>query len=497
MSALTKFSRRFAEGGAENKDASRIEPPKESFADFIGRVAPHYRIYDFTQRMIDVLERVYKGEVCWLFINMPPRFGKPSLLELFAAWCMLNDPTLHIGYCSYNQMIASDPCKNAREYYLAGGGEMNPSQAAKINWETLHKGKMWASGFGGTVRGRGYHIGIIDDAHKDSEELFSDAKVRQWHSFWDKTWINRGMAHSKRPVCRIVIGQRLGDNDVFAYILAGEAPEKWTGIVFDLVKDTQTKFADIPESVTLIQDDREDGDLLEPAICTPTFMATVGVEGDPEREAQYQQRPKAISGQILQPTWFPILKPHQVATNVWRVVGADLAIKTGQNNDWTVFFPITTGHDGRIYVYKPYREKVEAPALKKQIPAWMTSRRVALACIESVAFQEYLSQDLRQEHALAGIPIVSPDILRIKLPGVGGKARTDKEANARQWAPLAEQGRIVLVEDDNDPWVATFLAEVKAFPRGKHDDQIDALGFAILALRYLLASGQGESAVSG
>ena len=73
------------------------------------------------------------------------------------------------------------------------------------------------------------------------------------------------------------------------------------------------------------------------------------------------------------------------------------------------------------------------------------------------------------------------DTLRGEIPGlVAVKARTSKEARAQAWSPSLEAGQVYLPQ--GAPWVDGMIEECAAFPRGAHDDRVDALGHAIARL---------------
>ena len=57
---------------------------------------------------------------------------------------------------------------------------------------------------------------------------------------------------------------------------------------------------------------------------------------------------------------------------------------------------------------------------------------------------------------------------------------TRLRARALTWAPLAEEGKIILV---GGGCVSDFLDEVSAFPGSDHDDQIDAGSIAVALLQ--------------
>ena len=90
--------------------------------------------------------------------------------------------------------------------------------------------------------------------------------------------------------------------------------------------------------------------------------------------------------------------------------------------------------------------------------------------VERVAFQTAAIQELRREPALAGYAIVEV------------AADQDKVSRVSSWSPIAEQGRIYLV-DDGTGWHEKLLTECETFPLGKHDDLVDAVGIAFATLR--------------
>lgn len=517
MSKLKAFAKRFSE---EQPDVVQIRPettqlrdveqPAEGFRDFIRRVAPWYRIYRMTELLIEELEHGYMHGG-WLWINIPPRFGKTSLLNLFCAWCMSSDPLCDIGFCSYGQRLANKSTKASRDFFTLAGGLLDVSSKAKVEWQVAvpggNGGMMWAAGPSGQVRGSGYHIGIIDDLHKNSRELTSEAKSEAFQDFWDNTWQNRAQAHTHRPILRIVVGQRLADNDIFGYIKEKSEEKrdgsKWRCVVLDAFKDGEDGEEDVdltemvPPGAFIVPDWRYSGQNLEPLVLTTDVIADNKADAA-EWSAQFQQRPKALKGKIIDPTWFPVCYNFQTPPMRVKVAGGDLAVKAGQNNDWWVFFPIGLGSDNKLYVFKPWREKSDAQKAKTQIPAFLVSHGVVMANIEAVAFQEAFSGDLRLDALMAGISIVSPPMLQLKQFGPKqGPSKTDKEANARAWAFMAFQGQIILVEDFKEPWVEKFKAECRSFPRGKHDDQIDALGFGVQAVRMFMANSNDMTAASG
>ena len=57
------------------------------------------------------------------------------------------------------------------------------------------------------------------------------------------------------------------------------------------------------------------------------------------------------------------------------------------------------------------------------------------------------------------------------------RSRLEKQARLLAQAPMFEAGQVLLPREA--PWLATYLAELLAFPNGKHDDQVDSTSQAL------------------
>ncbi len=62
------------------------------------------------------------------------------------------------------------------------------------------------------------------------------------------------------------------------------------------------------------------------------------------------------------------------------------------------------------------------------------------------------------------------------------QALKDKYSRAQDASPSVECGLVYLPHPSIAPWVKDLRDEVKSFPVGKHDDQVDCLVYAVIAL---------------
>lgn len=93
---------------------------------------------------------------------------------------------------------------------------------------------------------------------------------------------------------------------------------------------------------------------------------------------------------------------------------------------------------------------------------------------------------LSLQHGLAGFQELRrlPELVNTSLKSI--HVDRDKISRALPVASRAEQGKVKLFRGE---WIRDFLDEATAFPRGQHDDQIDAVSGAfqmIAAKRQIL-----------
>jgi predicted phage terminase large subunit-like protein len=423
----------------------KAEPKGERFKAFIERVNPRFQFWPYHKHLIDVAEAVANGEISSLMVWQPPGTSKSEVFSrLLPAWVMSEKPTRHAAICTYGAMLAHGLARDARDYALESGVILDPAQKAKLSWKTLEGGHGWGAGFGGAVRGNRYNVGIVDDPHKDPDQIASDVQRERLFRWWDVTWMNRGFLITDDIVARIIVMQRLADNDLCGWLLGRPDADKWTVLALDAEYSEEPL---IPEKsgARLIRDDRKPGELLLPEKLTPEFLRDQKADED-AFFAQFQQRPRVISGQILDPSWFKKCFENQVPPLLSRGMGVDLAVSSRQSADFTVGFPGGLGTDQNIYIFNPYRERSEAPDSRTGIAHLARQRRCSWIAVETVAFQLAFVQELRRMHELVGISVIEADVDR------------DKAARARGWSHLAKQGRIVLV-DDGSGWIQRFLDE--------------------------------------
>lgn len=406
------------------------------------------------------LEQCVTGQTKRLIINIPPRAGKTEFaVKLFMAWCMGNWPDSEFIHASYSKTLAALNTSGTRaimqhEAYEAvfGKPDLRNDSNAKDHFRTVQGGVVYAAGTDGTLTGLGAGkmrdtFGgaiIIDDPHKASEATSDTMRnnVLEWFGVTLESRINN------RDVPIIVIMQRLHEEDLSGWLLAGGNGEKWDHLCIEAIGADGKSFWQDNSNFAL--------DNLRRKEASNSYVFA----------GQYMQRPAPIGGGIIKDAWWKywtVLPPMQS-----RTIYADTALKTKEQHDYSVFQCWGTSKDGGKYLIDQVRGKWEAPDLLVQARAFWNKHKAMTDC-------GYL-RSFKVEDKASGTGIIQ-SLSRERIPIVGIQRNIDKVTRALDAAPVIETGNVYLPQ--NASWLGDLLAEASAFPNGKHDDQLDPLFDAV------------------
>ena len=189
---------------------------------------------------------------------------------------------------------------------------------------------------------------------------------------------------------------------------------------------------------------------------------------------EYQHKPFSEEDAIVKPDWIKECEPSQAPdeySRQSRVLTVDPAASERQTADPTAMIVADLGADGNVYVR----------AIRNQ----RTSPSITAETIQNL-YETYQPQVVGIEQGALGL--VFRDLLA-GLPVIGLKPDKDKVRRLLAVSRFFEAGKVFLVRDiQNGQALREQLIE---FPKGTHDDMVDAIVYAI---RMLLVDGlnQGE-----
>jgi predicted phage terminase large subunit-like protein len=182
---------------------------------------------------------------------------------------------------------------------------------------------------------------------------------------------------------------------------------------------------------------------------------------------EYMNEPLSDEDRLFKEEWItyydselPPLEELQIS------VGVDPA--TGkQHGDFSAIVVVGKDKRGVIYVLYTYIRKVSPTALMEELFRVYQQFKPRVIVFEEVAFQEVFKKWILEEGSKRGL----------HLPVKGVKPKGSKEVRATALAPLMENGLLKFKENQKE-----LLEQLLTFPKGTHDDAVDALVYAVQGL---------------
>lgn len=156
-------------------------------------------------------------------------------------------------------------------------------------------------------------------------------------------------------------------------------------------------------------------------------------------------------------------------------IGTDLAVSTKEIADWSVFVVGAVGSDGYLSIVKVIRERMDSKEIVETILSLHQMYDPVAISMEKGQIEKSIGPFLRERMLETNI---FPTILPI-APSV------DKMTRARSIQARMRAGAVKF--DKNSDWYYDLEDECVLFPRGKHDDQVDALAYVGLILDKMTA----------
>jgi predicted phage terminase large subunit-like protein len=321
-----------------------------------------------------------------------------------------------------------------------------------------------AAGIGSGLTGYTKTVGLIDDPVKSLEDAYS--KVLR-----DKVWSWYSAVYSARDT-RILTGPR-GVRDVF--IMTPWHEDDLAGRILEQEAD-QWHVLRLPAFLTDASfPEKDEGDIravdeaLWPAMWPKEALLRFQQTHPTTFQALFQCRPSAAGGTLFNRDQFGTYGAHDLPRDGFYQLSIDANF--GTENDTSSFVAI------QLWCFTPSNKALLVRAWRGH---W--SFPVTLAQIEAILAQYGQIDEILVEEKANGNAIMQMMRYRVRFPFNGIRPTDSKMVRAVAIAPWIETGA-VLVPAEPSSWLEEFLAEVCAFPRGKQNDQVDAMSQALIRLR--------------
>lgn len=417
---------------------------------------PHHKV------ICDALMRVFNGQCRRLIVNLPPRYSKTELaVPNFVSWAQGHYPDAEFIHTSYGAKLAAKNSLATREmlehpayHEIFPDNRLDPSSSARDDWRTTAGGVMYATGSSGPITGFGAGkqrdgFGgaiIIDDPHKPDEA--ESQPQREGVIEWFQNTLESRTNSPHTPI--ILIMQRLHEKDLAGWLLDGGNGEHWEHVCIPARNDDGTPLW--PEKHTA-------EDLARMEAANPYVFA-----------GQYMQAPAPRDGGVFKPSRIEIV--DALPAGIELVRGWDLAA-TKNAGDWTVGGKLGRTKDGTLWIADIQRERGGPDDVER------------LLVNTAKADGPRVLQSVPQDPGQAGKAQAA--YLGKRLAGTNFLFSAETGDKATRAAPFAAQVNVGNVKMLRAPWNDALIGEMRMFPNGAFDDQIDALSRAFNGMTDNLA----------
>ena len=448
----------FAELLEIKKKKEGTQKAKKNFLDFVKYMWPHFIEGTHHRIIAEKFDRIAKGTLKRLIVNMPPRHTKSEFASfMLPAFIMGQNPMTKIIQTSHTaelsqrfgrktkQLIDSSDFKNIFPETL-----LQADSKAAGRWDTNAGGEYFAAGVGGAITGRGADLLIIDDPHSEQDALSETAMENAYE------WYTSGPRQRLQPGGAIVLVMtRWSTVDLTGQLMKAQVEPKadqWEVVEFPAVMESGAPTW--PEYWKL--------DELE------SVKASLAVS---KWNAQWMQKPTSEEGAILKREWWKPWTEKEIPDLHYIIQSYDTAFSKKETADysaittWGVFAP--EDQRASLILLDARRGRYDFPELKdvalKEYNYWEPE----MVLIEAKSSGMPLTDELRR----AGIPVTN------YTPTRGN----DKRSRVNSVAPIFESGCVYYPEGRT--FAEEVIEECAAFPYGEHDDYVDTVTQALMRFR--------------
>jgi len=418
----------------------------------------HHRI------IAEKLERIARGELKRLIVNMPPRHSKSEFASyLMPSWFLGRNPKLKIIQATMNTELAVRFGRKVRDLIadpiykeIFPNTDLKPDSQAAGRWETSAGGEYFAAGVGAAMTGRGADLLIIDDPHSEQDALSASAYDNAYE------WYTSGPRQRLQPGGTIIIVQtRWSKKDITGRLL--NAMSK------DIMAD-QWEVVEFPAIMP-------SGEPLWPEFWKKEELLKVKASLSPGKwNAQWQQDPTSDDVAMIKREWWQTWEKEEIPRLQYVIQSYDTAYSKKETADysalttWGVFEPKEDG-DQHLILMDAKKGRWSFPELKTVALEENEYWEPDMILIEAKASGTPLADELR----LQNLPVTTFAPGRRK--GGGGM---DKTTRMHMVSPLFESGKIWAPDKK---FADEVIEEVASFPNGEHDDFCDSMTMALMRFR--------------
>jgi len=281
---------------ARRREVTHAQRSLGAYAEWIH---PGYQRPKHIECMIDIWERMERGNLTRVMHSQPPQTGKTRLdAEIGPCWYVGRNPRRKVAVATYNDERACDIGRDVlriltdperRQQQIFAGCEVDRDAASATRIDLTAGGALYFVSRNGALTGRALDLLIIDDLLKDAREAASASVRKECIDWYERVGLSR-----LGPNGAIVLaGTRWGRGDLFDYLEHERQEKHWFIVNFSAIAEGNDPLGRAP------------GEPLWPERYDLEFLKQRRMETGPAGwKCLYQGQPRAAEDSILKLEWF-------------------------------------------------------------------------------------------------------------------------------------------------------------------------------------------------
>ncbi|WP_428542968.1 phage terminase large subunit [Rhodopila sp.] len=405
---------------------------------------------------------------------MPPGSAKSTYASvIFPAWWYTQHPRTSVIGASHSVSLAEHFSRRARSLIIANrkylGFSITQDQRAADMWTTSTGGDYLAVGIHGAITGRRADLVIIDDPVRSQADAES---ARHRDHVWE--WYKSDVTTRLKPRAKVVVVMTRWHPEDLGGQLLDQSGSEWRVLRLPALAEADDPLGRMVGAP--LWPEWEDSEALG---------RKRSLIGERAWSALFQQNPLPSGGRLFSTDRIAVVQSEREAETMVRAWDLAATETTGRNDpDWTVGVKLARDKTGRYLILDVARMRGSPHQIEELIvnTARKDGAKVVVAIPEDPG-QAGKSQMSYLTRQLAGFHVIS------------SRETGSKATRAMPLASQVEAGNFSIVCGD---WTRTLIDEMRDFPWGRKDDQVDALvrAFTTLTARPRLPNSTAISLLS-
>ena len=428
--------------------------------------------------LFDAIDKIVKGIIKRLNINLPPRAGKTTLAAYLVVFILTINPKSNIIYTSYSQSLLTDIALRVRDIlehpiYKA----LYPSNISYESEEVAPEDEFWAEYLRKESNKNTYSAKKIITS-KGGIVLFASIGSQI-------TGYGAGIRNAKGLTGALIIDDANKPDDIYHPTLRNRVTRYFSGTLLSRLNNPNVPIINIQQRLHLedlsgILEDKYGFETLKRPLLDENGICQIPSQYTEDRikelkvdnyvfTSQYQQEPIVLGGQVIKREWFGYY-PINTEINYKRIIiAADTAISAKECNDFSCFLVGGITQQTKLHILEMVHGKWEYPELKQEAinlyNRWQLDKRHTSASsivIENRASGQQMIQDFKK----SGLPVQAIEVTK------------DKLSRVQEVLTYIANGNVLLPDSEQYSNNPILLAECEAFTRDMahaHDDIVDTL----------------------